>query len=74
MAEMAVVEHVLISGKFFKRKDVTFDRYIDNSTKLRIRKNRSRKPCPIRKIVDGRTVPLPHDCNEFIAVSLENAI
>ena len=27
------VERVLVSGKCFKRVDVTFDRYIDNSTK-----------------------------------------
>ena len=27
------IEHVLVCGKCFKRIDVTFDRYIDNSTK-----------------------------------------
>ena len=34
------VEHVLVSGKCFKRVDVTFDRYIDNSTKSGTHKNR----------------------------------
>ena len=62
------IEHVLVSGKCFKRIDVTFDRYIDNSTKSGTRKNRSRKARPIRKIVDGRTVPLPQNWNDFLAV------
>ena len=47
---------------------MTFDRYIDNSTKSGTRKNRSRKARPIRKIVDGRTVPLPQNWNDFQAV------
>ena len=47
---------------------MTFDRYIDNSTKSGTRKNRSRKARPIRKIVDGRTVPLPQNWNDFLAV------
>ena len=64
-------ENVLVSGIFFRRIDVTSNRYIDNSTKSRIRKNRSRKA--IRKIVDDRTVPLPQNWNEFIAVSVGNA-
>ena len=50
------VEHVLVSGKCVKRIDVTFDRYIDNSTKSGTRKNRLRKARPIRMIVDDRTV------------------
>ena len=62
------VEHVLVSGKCFKRIDMTFDRYIDNSTKSGTRKNRSRKARPIRKIVDDRTVPLPQNWNDFLAV------
>ena len=41
------VEHALVSGKFSKRIDVTFDRYIDKSTKSSTRKNRSTKACPI---------------------------
>ena len=47
---------------------MTFDRYIDNSTKSGTRKNRSRKARPIRKIVDDRTVPLPQNWNDFLAV------
>ena len=62
------IEHVLVSGKCFKRIDVTFDRYIDNSTKSGTRKNQSRKARPIRKIVDGRTAPLPQNWNDFLAV------
>ena len=62
------IEHVLVSGKCFKTIYVTFDRYIDNSTKSGTRKNRSRKARPIRKIVDGRTVPLPQNWNDFLAV------
>ena len=62
------IEHVLVSGKCFKRIDVPFVRYIDNSSKSGTRKNRSRKARPIRKIVDGRTVPLPQNWNDFLAV------
>jgi hypothetical protein len=62
------VEHVLVSGKFFKRIDVTFDRYVDNSIKSGTRKNRSKKARPIRKVVDDRTVPLPQNWNDFLAV------
>ena len=47
---------------------MTYDRYIDNSTKSSTRKNRSRKAHPIRKIVDGRTVQLPQNWNDFLAV------
>ena len=37
------VEHALVSGKFFNRINVTFDRYIAKSTKSSTRKNRSMK-------------------------------
>ena len=50
----------------------TFGNQAD-ATKTGIRKNRSRKARPIRKIVDDRTVPLPQNWNEFIAVSVGNA-
>ena len=33
------VEHALVSGNVFNRIDVTFDRYIDKSTKSSTRKN-----------------------------------
>ena len=46
-ADVKFVEHALVSGKFFKRIDVTFDRYIDKSTKSSTRKIRSMKACPI---------------------------
>ena len=47
---------------------MTFDRYIDNSTKSGTHKNRQRKARPIRKIVDDRTVPLPQNWNDCLAV------
>ena len=37
------VERALVSGKFFNRIDVTFDRYIDKSIKSSTRINRSMK-------------------------------
>ena len=36
-------EHALVSGKFFNRIDVAFDRYIDKSAKSSTRKKRSMK-------------------------------
>ena len=47
---------------------MTFDHYIDNSTKSGTHKNRKRKDRPIRKIVDDRTGPLPQNWNDFMAV------
>lgn len=61
------VRSVLMSGQGFDRIDVTFDRYKPDSIKGATREKRSRGLRPIRRVIEGRSVPLPTNWQNFLA-------
>jgi len=61
------VETVFQSGAQFRRIDVVFDRYFQNSIKSCIRKWREKNTVAIRRAVSSRDVPLPAKWENFMA-------
>ena len=59
---------VLHNGKEFDRIDVIFDRYTECSIKETMRKRRSKTMQPVRRIIEGRDVPLPANWPNFLAL------
>jgi hypothetical protein len=61
-------------GEQTTRVDVIFDRYIgENSIKASTRSKRVGKKKPIRKLVEGRHIPLPSVWSQFIALDENKA-
>ena len=60
---------VLSQGASYARIDVVFDRYRENSIKESTRDRRALKQKAIRKLIDSRSVTLPHDWANFLASS-----
>lgn len=56
------------SGRAYDRIDVVFDRYRDESIKSNTRQRRTKTTRPIRRIVEGRDVPLPQSWSNFLAL------
>ena len=56
-------------SKTYHRIDVTFDRYVPGSVKGATRKRRTGTCRPIRRVIEGRLVPLPKNWNNFLALS-----
>jgi uncharacterized LabA/DUF88 family protein len=62
------VRSVLKAGHGFQRIDVVFDRYRADTIKGTTRKRRGKFTTPIRRIVEGRDVPLPKNWNNFLSL------
>ena len=57
------------AGKDYSCVHILFDRYYATSIKAGTRKRRTKYHKPVRRIVDGRDVPLPSDWNSFLGLS-----
>ena len=53
-------------GQHFSRIDIVFDRYLELSIKDGTRVRRKRK-MPIRRVIENKFVPLPHDWDSFLS-------
>ncbi len=62
------VKSVLQTGSKYKRIDIVFDRYRDMSIKSSTRARRTKTAQPIRRVVEGRDVPLPKNWENFMAL------
>lgn len=62
------VKSVLQSAAHFQRVDVTFDRYDSTSIKDQTRQKRSKETRPIRRVIEDRSVPLPANWSNFLAL------
>jgi hypothetical protein len=69
----AFVAPVLRSGAAFCRIDVVFDRYYDMSIKGGTRKRRGKQAAPVRREIQDRSVPLPPNWNNFMALGENKA-
>jgi hypothetical protein len=61
------VRAVLQGGASFHRVDVLFDRYYEASIKGRTRERRGQGSRAIRRLIEGRDVPLPSKWESFMA-------
>lgn len=64
-----VLKYLTFHSHTYHRIDVTFDRYLTGSVKNATRKRRTGKCRPIRRVIEGRHVPLPKNWNNFLALS-----
>ena len=64
-----VVKTVLKAGSEYHRIDVVFDRYRDETNKGTTRTRRSKTARPIRRLVEGRDVPLPKNWSNFLSLA-----
>ena len=62
------VRAVLKIGSSYQRIDIVFDRYREESIKGGTRARRTKTPRPIRRIVEGRDVPLPNNWTNFLSL------
>ena len=60
---------VMQYGRSSQRIDVTFDRYKKDSIKSATRQRRTSKINPIRRVIEGRCVPLPQKWDNFLALN-----
>ena len=63
------VKTVLKAGSEYHRIDVVFDRYRDETIKGTTRTRRSKTARPIRRLVEGRDVPLPKNWSNCLALA-----
>ena len=61
------VHSVLSQGHQYARIDVVFDRYRVNSIKENTRNRRTKTKKAIRKMINGRDIPLPENWDNFMA-------
>jgi hypothetical protein len=59
---------ILNKGNAYKRVDIVFDRYREKSIKASTRTRRSRNVRAIRRVVEGRFVPLSSNWQAFLAL------
>ena len=57
------------AGSEYHRIDVAFDRYRDETSKGTTRTRRSKTARPIRRLVEGRDVPLPKNWSDFLSLA-----
>lgn len=67
------VRAVLKAGSNYQRIDIVFDRYRDETIKGATRTRRTKAAQPIRRVVEGRDVPLPKNWTHFLSLP-ENKI
>ena len=63
------VKSVLKAGSEYHRIDVVFDKYRDETIKGTTRTRRSKTARPIRRLVEGRDVPLPKNWSNFLSLA-----
>ncbi len=63
------VKTVLKAGYEYHRIDVVFDRYRDETIKGTTRTRRSKTARPIRRLVEGRDVPLPKNWSNCLSLA-----
>ena len=63
------VKTVLKAGYEYHRIDVVFDRYRDETIKGTTRTRRSKTARPIRRLVEGRDVPLPKNWSNVLSLA-----
>ena len=63
------VKTVLKAGSEYHRIDVVFDRYRDETIKGTTRTRRSKTARPIRRLVEGRDVPLPNNWSNVLSLA-----
>jgi len=59
---------VLKSGANYQRIDIVFDRYREETIKGTTRTRRTKSARPIRRLVEGRAVPLPKKWTNFLSL------
>ena len=64
-----LISSILYQGRSFDRIDVVFDRYRENSIKESTRNRSNIEQRAIRKLIDSRSVSLPHDWLNYMASS-----
>ena len=69
----AFINTVMHIGRKYKRIDLVFDRYEQESIKNRTRKRRSKAAQPIRRIIESRDVPIPKSWPNFMALPANKA-
>lgn len=62
------VRAVLKAGSKYQRVDVVFDRYREETIKGTTRTRRTKSARPIRRLVEGRDVPLPKNWTNFLSL------
>ena len=62
------VRAVLKAGSNYQRVDVVFDRYREETIKGATRIRRTKAARPIRRLVEGRDVPLPKNWTNFLSL------
>ena len=60
-------------GKNYKRIDVVFDRYRDDTIKAGTSTQRTQAARPIRRVIESRDVPLPRNSANFLLLSENKA-
>ena len=63
------VNTLLKAGSEYHRIDVVFDRYRDETIKGTTRTRRSKAARPIRRLVEGRDVPLPKNWSNYLSLA-----
>ena len=63
------VKIVLKAGSEYHRSDVVFDRYRDETIKGTTRTRRSKTARPIRRLMEGRDVPLPKNWSNCLSLA-----
>ena len=63
------IRSLTLHSKTYHRIDVTYDRYVPGSVKGATRQRRAGTCRPIRRVIEGRLVPLPKKWNNFLALS-----
>ena len=67
------VKTVLKAGSGYHRIDVVFDRYRDETINGTTRTRRCKTAPPIRRIVEGRDIPLPKNWSKFLSLANNKA-
>ena len=62
------VKTVLKGGSKYQRIDIVFDRYREETIKGTTRIRYTKAARPIRRLVEGRDVPLPKDWSNFMSL------
>ena len=62
------VRAVLKAGSKYQRVDIVFDRYREETIKSPTRTRRTKAARPIRRLVEGRDVPLPKNWTNFLSL------
>ena len=62
------VRAVLKAGSKYQRVDIVFDRYREETIKSPTRTRRTKAAQPIRRLVEGRDVPLPKNWTNFLSL------